>query len=254
MVAARKSGAKRSFPQQHQRRIAMANGGDLDASTGDADGTQSGDDINIGVGELQECTISKSMDGVSHDVAGIDDLIVNAVISSAPVGDGGRDVLIGGAGADTEPSNGKLEVATADFPIVITNATPDTGDGVVDTADYVLWRKSSLGDAELDTDAAALAASVFDFKAAEESEAAGQLSKVKTFICPADVGTELASVTDLIIDPFNPLRDNSGVVDAADYQCGFCERAISGDNTDLSLSDVDKGPLPVSMAEYCLLL
>jgi hypothetical protein len=38
------------------------------ALTGDADGTQSGDDINIGVGELQECTITKSMDGVSHDV------------------------------------------------------------------------------------------------------------------------------------------------------------------------------------------
>ena len=35
------------------------------ASTGD--GAQSGDDINIGVGELQECTISKSMDSVSHD-------------------------------------------------------------------------------------------------------------------------------------------------------------------------------------------
>jgi hypothetical protein len=40
----------------------------LFALTGDADGTPSGDDINIGVGELQECTISKSMDSVSHDV------------------------------------------------------------------------------------------------------------------------------------------------------------------------------------------
>jgi hypothetical protein len=124
------------------------------AGNGDADGTQSGADINIGVGEIQECTITKSMD-VPQDLATIDDLVINAVISGAPdetfdfkameaadaSGGAGRDLLIGGAGPDTEPYDS----------------------GRYDLNDFMTWQSNPpVSEAELQTDVAALAADTQD--------------------------------------------------------------------------------------------
>ena len=72
------------------------------AGTEEKSGTQ---DINIGVGELQECTISKSMDGSFHEATYAGDLILwnESVDGGESVFAGaGLDILIGNTGGDRD--------------------------------------------------------------------------------------------------------------------------------------------------------
>jgi hypothetical protein len=175
-------------------------------------------EINIGVGELQECTISKSMD-VAQDAATIDDLVINAVISGAPVGDGGRDLLIGGTGPDTEPSTAKV------FTVAITNDT-------------------------------VVADETFDFKAMETADTSGDGGRVIGWnqVKNAPMSLPGVPVVDLQLD------SEPEALAGVDFYLKL--QGVDGDidalgevyDVDLSLTDMDKGPLPVSMAEYCLLL
>jgi hypothetical protein len=76
-------------------------------------------DINIGVGELQECTISKSMDSTSPTLA-------QYAINGNSTGD------VDGADFNVWQQNYGQTAATGDFD----------GDGDVDGSDYVIWRRT----------------------------------------------------------------------------------------------------------------
>ena len=161
----------------------------------------------------------------NQDPAGIDDLVINAVISAdtsgrqldsfvvtfdRPVdpssGGDGRDLLIGGDGL--EPSN---------------------GDGAVDAADYIVWRTNDAADAN---------ALTFDTQ--------GRLL----------IGTESGIWNG---DGHEVLFGGDGL----DPSSGGCLNLLSStytfqpggcDHVDLSLTDMDRGPLPVSQGEYGLMI
>jgi hypothetical protein len=103
------------------------------------------------------------------------------------------------------------------------------GDASAATSDRQL--QSFVVEFDRPIDPVASGGDAFDFKAMEESEAAGsQVGTIKTFICPDDI----------------VWLNGEGMDDLATYQ----------PDTDGAwlLGDVDVGGIPVSMAEYGLML
>ena len=174
------------------------------------DGTQSGDgaDINIGVGELQECTISKSNDGVA-----VDDLIVNAVISGADYA-GTKDGLPNVPVVDLQLDQNSDVLAGTALPsvtdIIIDPFNPGAADGAKGGNVEFEW-KIEEGESSGD---------VFDFKAMEVGE--------------LDPQGNLYVATDL------------GVWRSADFEPDIIA-------ADLSFS-IDVFGVPATLAEYGLLL
>ena len=119
--------------------VALLDGdGRDDLAIGGDDATQSGDDadINIGVGELQECTISKANDGIV-----VDDLIV-------------MDSFDFKASEPTTATKTYYDFKMEDALISSwsSSGASETGynDGVVDAADYVVWRNANADTVDID--------------------------------------------------------------------------------------------------------
>jgi hypothetical protein len=224
---------------------------DVFIPSANADSTQSGDDINIGVGELQECTVSKSNDG--------------NVDSFATTGDTGATAAQAGAGMQSiETQVGGMFCSTGD---VGTDGRDGSKGGNVEfewkveegesSGDVLDLRAIEAADAGKESGLTPQVFTVtlsnptnddaFDFKAMEESEGVGKPN-------PGKMNFEH------YFDRSSAF-DGDGADDLATYQPdadgGFVYlyyTTTPASDFDGSLATVDVLGIPATMAEYGLLL